>query len=321
MSNSIRRMLRGARASRFAIVLAAVAVVATLSSCGGLAFTVANVPALSGEFERRANLVYGPTEGQRLDLYLPLRTAAAAGPRVTAAAADSAAAQVRPIIIFWYGGAWTRGSRSQYRFVGAALAEAGYMAVLPDYRLYPSVRYPAFIEDGAAAVRWVRDRAREFGGDPDRIFLMGHSAGAHLAASLAWQPRWLQAAGVPRSAVRGLIGLSGPYALEPNTRTLNAIFAAPYGPDDWQPIRDIARGAPPALLLHGAEDRLVWPRNATAAAAALRDVGVSGAARLYEDRSHADTVAALSVPGRNRAPVLADLRRFVDATLSARGGP
>jgi acetyl esterase/lipase len=162
-------------------------------------------------------------------------------------------------------------------------------------------------------VKWAGDHAREYGGDPRRLFVAGHSAGAHLAAMLAVQPRWLQAAGADPAAIRGLIGLSGPYALEPNSAALHAIFTAPFTPADWQPAAQVTRGAPPALLLHGGADDVVWPRQAEALAATLRAAGVPVELEIYPGRGHADLVAALSAPGRRRAPVLQAITRFVSA--------
>jgi acetyl esterase/lipase len=270
---------------------------AALAGCSDLAFTLANLPARSGRFTRRADLAYGQDPRQQLDVYAPT------------------AARDAPVIVFWYGGAWTRGNRADYSFVGAALADAGFVTVLADYRLYPQVKFPQFLQDGAAAVQWVGAHAADYGGDPRRLFLAGHSAGAHLAAMLAVQPRWLERAGADPRAIRGLIGLSGPYALAPNSAVLNAIFAAPFVPADWQPAGLVTAQAPPALLLHGGDDEVVWPVQAEQMAAALRAAGVAVDLEIYAGRGHADTVAALSWAGR--APVLAAIQRFV----SARSGP
>ncbi len=276
-------------------IIAAFGLAALTAGCGRLAFTVANLSATSSRFERFADLAYGAETRQRLDVYAP------------------AGVRDAPVVVFWYGGAWTRGSKDDYRFVGAALAEAGFVAVLADYRLYPAARFPLFVQDGARAVKWTLEHAREYGGDPRRIFLAGHSAGAHLAAMLAVQPRWFAEVGADPAAIRGLIGLSGPYALEPNSRTLNAIFAAPWKPADWQPASMATSRAPPALLLHGADDDVVAPRQAQQFADALRAAGVAVELQIFADRGHADTVAALSAPGRGRAPVLESIQRFVSA--------
>ena len=159
--------------------------------------------------------------------------------------------------IFWYGGSWQSGSKSDYRFVGAALAEHGYITVLPDYRLYPDVKFPDFLDDAAHAVAWVQQHAQEFGGDPHRIVLMGHSAGAHTAAYLALNREFLARRGAKPEWIVGLVGLSGPYVLAPNTRALNRIFAPPWGESDWQPIRFATSQAPPTFLAHGVSDDLV----------------------------------------------------------------
>ena len=273
----------------FAALAAALLVV----SCGGLAFTAANVPAFFGKFERRANLAYGALDRQHLDVYVP----------------DGAAA--RPIIVFWYGGAWEHGDKSNYRFVGAKLAEAGYVAVLPDYRLYPEVRFPAFIDDGAAALAWVAAHAREIGGDPARIYVAGHSAGAHLAAMLAYDGARLERAGLAPDTIRGFIGLSGPYALTPNDATLNTIFAAPFTPVDWQPVQLARAAAPPALLIHGEADTVVDVEHARRMARQLELLGVPVTLHTYPERGHRDPVAAFAAAAPDKLPVLDDIRRFV----------
>ena len=273
----------------------AILVTVVVAACGGLAFTVANTPALFGKFDRRADIAYGTQPRQRLDIYSPKD------------------ATSRPIIVFWYGGGWESGRKSQYRFVGAALARAGYVAVLPDYRLFPEVKFPAFVQDGGDALAWVVSHAAEIGGDPRRIFVAGHSAGAHLAAMLAYDRSQLQRVGLPPETIRGFIGLSGPYALDPNNDTYRTIFAAPYTPADWRPVKLATRGAPPALLLHGEDDQTVWVSHARQMAAALNALGVEVTLRTFPGRGHSDTVAAFAVPAPHKLPVMEEIRRFVDA--------
>lgn len=267
-----------------------------LASCANLAFTAANVPALFGDFKRRADVAYGALERQRLDVYSPRN------------------AQGRPIIVFWYGGSFDKGRKEQYRFVGAALAKAGYVAVLPNYRLYPEARFPAFIDDGAAALAWVVAHAAEIGGSPRHIWLAGHSAGGQIAGMLAYDTERLSRVGVDAGAVRGFIGLSGPYALDPNTDTLRTIFAAPYGFDDWQPARKVRPGGPPALLMHGEADEVVSVQHARAMADALESAAVPVTLRTFPGRGHADTAAAFAAPAPKKLPVLAEIERFVSAT-------
>jgi acetyl esterase/lipase len=279
------------------LILAGLGLVLTLVvvACGGIAFTAANAPALFGDFDRRADVPYGTGPRQQLDVYTPK------------------GATNKPIIVFWYGGGWDKGKKSQYRFVGAALAKAGYVAVLPDYRLYPEVKFPDFIHDGADALTWVVSHASEIGGDPKRIYVAGHSAGSHLAAMLAYDPKQLERVGLPPNTIRGFIGLSGPYALAPNTDTYHAIFGAPFTEKDWQPVQLVRAGAPPALLIHGEDDQVVWVSHAQKMAAALNAAGVTVTLRAYPDRGHADTVAAFAVAAPHKLPVMAEIRSFVEA--------
>lgn len=282
-----RRPLRALRVA--AAMLAAV----FASGCAGALFGLANAPTYFGSLKRLGGAAYGPGAREKLDVYAP------------------ADAQSAPVVIFWYGGGWTAGSREEYRFVGSALASRGIVAVLPDYALYPQVVFPAFLQDPARAVAWVEAHAREFGGDPARIVLMGHSAGAHMAAFLAYQPELLRAAGADPAAIRGFIGLSGPYVLEPNTDILNTIFAPPHTVQDWQPARFVQPGAPPTLLFHGLKDRVVDPKQTIELADRLRMAGTAVETVMVPKRGHADTVAAFAWAARGRAPVLEKSVEFV----------
>ncbi|MEO7207631.1 MAG: alpha/beta hydrolase [Steroidobacteraceae bacterium] len=172
--------------------LGAALILAWMSGCANSEFFAANAPTVFSHVERRANLAYGTDARQKLDIYVP---------RV---------AVNRPAVIFWYGGSWQEGSKSDYRFVGTALAKLGFVAVLPDYRLYPQVTFPRFDEGGARAIAWVEQHVQEFGGDPERIVLMGHSAGGHTAAFLALNHAFLEAFGANSTDIVGLVGLSGP---------------------------------------------------------------------------------------------------------------
>jgi acetyl esterase/lipase len=274
--------------------LIAAACAAALVGCSGFSFFVANAPNAFGSFRRSSNLAYGEDARQRLDVYAPKRP------------------DHRPVVVFFYGGTWSAGSKSNYAFVGAALAERGYVTVIPDYRLYPEVQFPTFVADGARAVAWAQRHARDFGGDPDRLVLMGHSAGAHIAALLALNPSYLAAAGVRPHSIAAFIGLSGPYALAPDTATLHAIFAAPYTPGDWQPVHFADRTAPPALLLHGADDKVVSSAHTEKLRDALLSQGAQVETHLYPGRGHADTIASFTVVARYRTPALKQTLAFLD---------
>lgn len=281
--------------------LAAIATLAAVTGCSSLAFTVANTASLSASYERSADHAYGTDPRQMLDVYMPAK------------AADQ---PPRPIIVFWYGGSWTSGQRGSYLFVGAALADRGYVVVIPDYRLYPDAKFPLFIEDGVQALQWVRQHARQFGGDPDRIVLMGHSAGGHQAAFLAYDRQRLVKAGVDPASIVGLVGLSGPYALDPNSRVLNAIFAAPYTHADWQPVRLVTPSAPPTLLVHGTADSVVSISHAEQLRQTLASANVRVETKFYPGKSHVDTVAGFAIPTRGRTPVLEDSLAFIESVTA-----
>jgi acetyl esterase/lipase len=266
---------------------------AALIGCSGFNFFVANAPNAFGSFRRTSDLRYGDDARQKLDVYAPPRPGH------------------NPMVIFFYGGSWSAGKKADYAFVGAALAERGYVTVIADYRLYPEVRFPGFVEDGARAVAWVQQHAREFGGDPDRLVLMGHSAGAHIAAMLALNPAYLAAAGVRPHSVAGFIGLSGPYALVPDTDRLHAIFGMPYIPEDWQPLHFADRTAPPALLLHGEDDSLVDSAHTEKLRDALLAQGVDVETHIYPGRGHVDTIASFTVAARYRTPALKQSLSFL----------
>ncbi len=265
-----------------------------VTGCVSFYFDAVNLPAAFGGIHRETNLAYGEDPRQRLDVYLPARTS-----------------RPPPVVVFWYGGGWTAGSKDEYRFVGVALARAGYLAVLPDYRLYPQVRFPAFVDDAARALVWVHAHIGAYGGDTARLYVMGHSAGAHQAAMLAFVPATLERVGGDRRWIRGFIGLSGPYALAPNSPVLNAIFAPPYQPADWQPLRSVDAGAPPSIIFHGTGDTTVSPSNSVDLDAALRAAGVRSQLYLYPGLGHAATVAVLSPLVRWHAPELAQINAFI----------
>jgi acetyl esterase/lipase len=266
------------------------------AGCGRVEFVAANVPAAFGAYQRHPNIAYGADPKHRLDVYVP----------------DQKSAERRPLVVFWHGGRWEFGDKADYRFVGAALAELGYVAVLPNYRHYPQVKMPGFMDDAACAGEWAAGHAGEFGADASRLYLMGHSAGAHMAALVALDPRYFAAAGRPGPPVAGVIGLSGPYdflpLLEPDVQDM---FGPPQNYPDSQPINFVRSDAPPMLLVHGLMDETVRPRNSSSLAAALRACGVPVTLKLYPKALHGDTVAALSLPARGRAPTLADVETFV----------
>jgi acetyl esterase/lipase len=281
------------RMARARTILAATALILLISGCGNSEFLVANAPTVFSRVDRRVDLAYGTDQRQKLDVYAPR------------------GAVNRPVVIFWYGGSWIEGSKANYRFVGTALANLGFVAVLPDYRLYPQVTFPGFDEDGARAVAWVEQHAAEFGGDPTRIVLMGHSAGGHTAAFLAFNHAFLERFGANPKHIVGLVGLSGTYVFVPDSDVLRAAFPPPFTENDWQPIRFVDARSPPTLLLHGLADREVLPQEAVELQEALEQAHVRVEMHMFPHRGHADTVAPFAWVARWRTPVVDEVAAFI----------
>ena len=237
------------------------------------------------------DIAYGPDPRQKLDLYRPDR------PR-----ADGKA------VIFFYGGSWDSGSKNDYLFVGQALAANGYTVVIADYRLYPAVRFPAFVADGAQAVRWTTDRV-----GTGKLFVMGHSAGAHIALLLATNTPYLSAAGVDRTKLPGVIGLSGPYDFLPlKSAKLIGIFGSANDPS-MEAITFAQAPLPRALLVHGTADDTVYPRNSERLAAAWRKAGTPVELKLYPGVGHIDVVACFADLLHARAPTRDDVLAWLEA--------
>ncbi len=275
--------------------IAAILILAgTLSACSPLKLVNAISP--NGAAKTTSALAYAPGERHMLDIYQPASGAARA-----------------PVIVFFFGGNWVSGDRGDYAFVGQALAARGFVVVVPDYRLYPQVRYPAFLDDAAQAVAWTRREIAGYGGDPERIFVMGHSAGAYNAAMLALDGRWLGKQGSSPDTVRGWIGLAGPYNFLPiQNPTTRPVFDFPDTPKDSQPLVHAGAGAPPALLIAAKSDSVVNPvRNTGAMAAQLRAVHVPVREVYYDGVSHTTLVASLSTSLRKLAPTLDAVEEFV----------
>lgn len=278
--------------------LALAALFATLASCGPATLSTVDRVARLGSGPARivSGAAYGPEPRQRLDVYAP----------------DLRTGERRPVVVFFYGGAWVGGSRGGYAFAGRAYAGQGFVTVVPDYRLVPNVRFPAFVEDGAAAIRWTRDNIARLGGDPDRITVAGHSAGAYIAAMLALDGRYLQRAGLPPRTIKAGALLAGPYDFLPLTdrRSRDAMGNWPR-PAETQPITFAARDAPPLWLAAGTNDATVRPRNSEALAARLRSAGALAELKLYPGKNHVDLVLGLARPFRGRAPTLNDSATFL----------
>jgi acetyl esterase/lipase len=258
-----------------------------------------NALAPRDDFRLVADLAYGADARQKLDLYLPL-----------AAKKDK-----KPVVVFFYGGNWDSGKKGDYLFLGQALAARGFVVVLPDYRIYPEVRYPGFVEDGARVVRWTLAHIAAYGGDPARVNLMGHSAGAYIAMMLALDPAWL---GRSRARIRSVVGLAGPYDFLPLTDpVLKIIFGTARNLALTQPITYADGTAPPMLLATGRLDTVVSPGNTRRLAARIRAHGGRAETEYYTLLGHITLIGSFAAPLRLILPVIDDVTRFLSAPAPA----
>lgn len=241
-------------------------------------------------YERVRGIAYGDHPRQIYDLYEPT------GPRRDA-----------PAIVYFYGGGWKSGDKDKYRFVAQTLAKAGYTVAIPDYRLFPEVTFPAFVEDGAKAVAAVTRRL----GRP--VILIGHSAGAHIAMMLTLDRKWLAAEDVDVDpTLKATVGLAGPYDFLPLSDDLRPILAQHGDPESSQPITYARGDAPPLLLVHGEADTTVLPKNTTNLAAAIKGMGGDVTVITYPKVAHAGVIGAFSKRLAFLAPTRADVLRWLD---------
>ncbi|RMV11276.1 Esterase/lipase/thioesterase protein, partial [Pseudomonas savastanoi] len=273
------------------------AVLAALSGCSPL--KLLNTLNPTGPVDHVYGVAYGQDPRNTLDVYTPQTKPANA-----------------PVVVFFYGGSWNTGSKANYAFVGEALAARGMVVVIADYRLYPQVRYPSFLEDSAKALAWAHKHAKTYGGDPDRLYVMGHSAGAYNAAMLALDPRWLAREGLSPSILSGWIGLAGPYDFLPiENADVKPVFFFPDSPPDSQPINHVSSSAPPALLMASNTDSLVNPkRNTGGLARALREAGVPVRDLYFSRTNHGTLVGAFAKLLSGLAPVVDEVDMFVNHT-------
>jgi len=268
------------------------AVVALLSLAGCSPATLINSFVSRSDFRLLADQPYGAAPRQKLDVYLP-----------------SSGGGAKPVVVFFYGGAWQSGDKGDYLFVAEALSSQGFIVVVPDYRVYPEVRWPGFVEDGAAAVAWTFDHVAELGGDPAQIHLAGHSAGAYIAAMLALDGRWL---GDRRTLIASTIGLAGPYDFLPITEPdIKTIFGTAGDLAETQPITFADGSAAPMLLIAGTADKRVTPGNSRRLAARIQAHGGAAEERYYDDVGHAEIIVAMAAPLHFLAPVRDDVVSFL----------
>ncbi len=279
---------------------------------GGLALQIAiwrNGPAVLDAVDRitggargavlAERVSYGPSDKQYLSVYTP----------------KDSVAEPLPVIVFVHGGSWNKGSPENYGFIGRAFVPEGFVVVLAAYRLHPEAIYPAMIEDTAAAIAWTQANITKHGGDPSRIVISGHSAGAYNVAMTALEARWLTEAGGSAEQIAGVVGLAGPYDFYPfDSDSTRASFGhVPQG-EVTQPVTHVRDDAPPKLLVHGEADTLVKPRNSRELAKRLENAGGKVETLYLKDGDHNQPLLALASPWRGNSEVF---RAFVEFARDA----
>lgn len=270
-------------------------VLAALAGCSATQALNAMVP--GDTYRLTPDVAYGPQSRQMLDVYQPKGEPPAGG---------------FPVVVFFYGGSWHTGDRAQYRFMGEALAAHGMVAMVADYPLYP-VTYPDFLPDCAKAVAYALNESARYSGNPRRVVVMGHSAGAYNAAMIALDPRWLKQQGRHPAELAGWVGLAGPYNFipieDPETRQT---FHHPDVPPDSQPIRHASSQAPRTFLGVAKKDKLVDPdRNSAQLADRLKAAGVPVEFNRYDHVGHISLAISFAQPFRWLSPALREVGAFV----------
>ena len=255
---------------------------------------------LNDDVERRANIAYGEDARQHLDVYRGRATRKGA-----------------PVVVFLYGGRWKYGTKRDYLLVGNALARRGLIVVIPDARQFPAVRFPAWIEDGARAVRWTRDNIARYGGDSARIVVVGHSSGAHTVAMLALDARYLRDAGLARDAVRGFASLAGPVDTTWTAPDVQESMGPPEGWPATYPYNFVDGASQPLLLLHGTSDHVVTVGNSVRLADRIRERGGCVKVALYTGIGHVQIALALAFPALQLAAAQRDVLEFMNDPRSA----
>jgi acetyl esterase/lipase len=243
----------------------------------------------------RRDVVYGPGATGKLDVYAPV-------------GADGEA----PVVVFAHSGWPKLADKKHFAMVGAMLASRGFVTLIPDFHVFPNCRYPDFVQDIARAAAWARGHCADYGGDPQRLFLVGHSGGAYVGAMLALDPQWLEGAGMTTGDIRGVVGICGPYDFLPLPQAaMNDVFG---GEQNWAaalPVNHACASAPPMLLVAGGKDHLDPDRNTGALARALRTVGGQVAEIRYPTLGDSLGLHSLMGSLHFRATALVEVERFI----------
>ncbi|MEI9903181.1 MAG: alpha/beta hydrolase [Asticcacaulis sp.] len=270
-------------------------VAAALAGCSVLSTFNALTPKDGGIRRIARDVKYGDDPRQGYDVYGPARPG-----------------KPLPLLVFFYGGGWYSGSKNDYVWMGHALAALGYVVALPDYRVFPQVVYPAFLEDNAAAVKHLIAHAADYGADATRLALSGQSAGAYSAVMMALDSQYLG----PGDPVKTCVSISGPYDFYPfDVKASKDTFGRWPRPLETQPISYARPTKTHFLFLQSRADKVVGVHNSVNLQAKLLADGDDCRLKLYDGLTHEDTAAVYAIPFRGKAPLYRDTQAFLAETL------
>ena len=301
------------------IVKLAKAGLTTLVAIGSIALVTQQAQALSalgfvngisssGGVGVSKDITYGEESLQNLDMYYPK-------PLAQAMQAKSAITDSYPMVVFVYGGSWENGSKEDYAFVGQSLAQAGYVTAVVNYRKAPEYVYPDFVEDTAKAIAWSYENATKFHANPERLAVVGHSAGAFNAVAAIANEDFLAPYGMIPSDISAVVGIAGPYSYDFRKFDSASAFPSDATPDEVMPDRQLKGTQPPYLLLTAENDKIVYDTNTIKMTQALKDFGATVETGEIKGASHATSIGAMAKPLRWVNDVRAQVLTYLDKEL------
>ena len=254
-------------------------------------------------FNANSNIAYGQHPRQQLDVYMPQ--------------GEIKNSPLKPVILFVHGGAWTTGNKDDYLFVGESFSSAGYVTAVMNYRLAPQHQYPDYVQDTALALKWINQHIQQYGGDPSKIIVMGHSAGAFNAVEAVDNARWLKEVNLPVSNIKAVVGIAGPYSYDFRTDDSIHSFPAHATPDEVMPDRHVRQNAPPHLLLTGSNDHRVKLSNTLNMHQALQQKGAPVQHIVIKGATHISIMASVATRLSWYKPTREVILTYLDQILSA----
>lgn len=283
-------------------------VLATQQAQAISALAIVNGLTASGGVTVSRDILYGDEATQDLDIYYPK-------PLARAMKAQKAITTTYPMVVFVHGGSWETGNKEEYAFVGQSLAKAGYVTAVINYRKAPEHVYPDYVEDTAKAIAWSYQNAPSLYADPQRLAVIGHSAGAFNAVAAIANEDFLAPYGISPDDIKAVVGIAGPYSYDFRKFESASAFAADATPDEVMPDRQIKGSQPPYLLLTAENDNIVYDTNTIKMTQALKDRGVTVENGVINGASHATSIGAMAPPLRWVNDVRAQVLSYLDKEL------